>query len=102
MDVLVEKIIELTNSRHFVYGRQEKEAYIKAKYVERKFVEKQPAAAVSPLESRTKVLPQSQEEKRHSAPEKSLLAAEQGVASPRGIYTFLSLATLHVFFLKYF
>ncbi|XP_048811436.1 arf-GAP with coiled-coil, ANK repeat and PH domain-containing protein 2 isoform X3 [Lagopus muta] len=65
--------------------RQEKEAYIKAKYVERKFVEKQPAAAVSPLESRTKVLPQSQEEKRHSAPEKSLLAAEQGVTSPRAV-----------------
>ncbi|XP_072200492.1 arf-GAP with coiled-coil, ANK repeat and PH domain-containing protein 2 isoform X2 [Excalfactoria chinensis] len=61
--------------------RQEKEAYIKAKYVERKFVEKQPAAAaLSPLESRTKVLPQSQEEKRHSAPEKSLLAVEQAVA----------------------
>lgn len=63
--------------------RQEKEMYIKAKYVERKFVEKQPAAAVSPLESRTKVLPQSQEEKRHSAPEKSFLAIEQGAASPR-------------------
>ncbi|XP_072200491.1 arf-GAP with coiled-coil, ANK repeat and PH domain-containing protein 2 isoform X1 [Excalfactoria chinensis] len=66
--------------------RQEKEAYIKAKYVERKFVEKQPAAAaLSPLESRTKVLPQSQEEKRHSAPEKSLLAVEQGAASPRAV-----------------
>uniref|UniRef100_A0A8C9FAV0 Arf-GAP with coiled-coil, ANK repeat and PH domain-containing protein n=1 Tax=Pavo cristatus TaxID=9049 RepID=A0A8C9FAV0_PAVCR len=63
--------------------RQEKEAYIKAKYVERKFVEKQPAAAASPLESRTKALPQSREEKRHSAPEKSLLAVEQGAASPR-------------------
>eukprot|EP00076_Gallus_gallus_P024630 XP_015146879.1 arf-GAP with coiled-coil, ANK repeat and PH domain-containing protein 2 isoform X3 [Gallus gallus] len=65
--------------------RQEKEMYIKAKYVERKFVEKQPAAAVSPLESRTKVLPQSQEEKRHSAPEKSFLAIEQGAASPRAV-----------------
>uniref|UniRef100_A0A8B9CH91 Arf-GAP with coiled-coil, ANK repeat and PH domain-containing protein n=1 Tax=Anser brachyrhynchus TaxID=132585 RepID=A0A8B9CH91_9AVES len=63
--------------------RQEKEAYIRAKYVERKFVEKQPVAAVSPLESGTKVFPQSQEEKRHSAPEKSLLAGEQGVASPK-------------------
>nr|XP_038039492.1 arf-GAP with coiled-coil, ANK repeat and PH domain-containing protein 2 isoform X4 [Anas platyrhynchos] len=65
--------------------RQEKEAYIKAKYVERKFVEKQPVAAVSPLESGTKVLPPSQEEKRHSAPEKSLLAGEQGVASPKAV-----------------
>ncbi|XP_015727149.1 arf-GAP with coiled-coil, ANK repeat and PH domain-containing protein 2 isoform X4 [Coturnix japonica] len=65
--------------------RQEKEAYIKAKYVERKFVEKQPATALSPLESRTKVIPQSQEEKRHSAPEKSLLAVEQGAASPRAV-----------------
>uniref|UniRef100_A0A8B9CH88 Arf-GAP with coiled-coil, ANK repeat and PH domain-containing protein n=1 Tax=Anser brachyrhynchus TaxID=132585 RepID=A0A8B9CH88_9AVES len=65
--------------------RQEKEAYIRAKYVERKFVEKQPVAAVSPLESGTKVFPQSQEEKRHSAPEKSLLAGEQGVASPKAV-----------------
>ncbi|KFP27111.1 Arf-GAP with coiled-coil, ANK repeat and PH domain-containing protein 2, partial [Colius striatus] len=60
--------------------RQEKEAYIRAKYVERKFVEKQPAS-LHLLESGTKVLPQSQEEKRHSVPEKSLLAGEQGVAS---------------------
>ncbi|KAM6414632.1 arf-GAP with coiled-coil, ANK repeat and PH domain-containing protein 2 isoform 3-T3 [Rhynochetos jubatus] len=64
--------------------RQEKEAYIRAKYVERKFVEKQPASAPL-LESGTKVLPQSQEEKRHSGPEKSLLAGEQGVASPKEV-----------------
>ncbi|KAK2530850.1 Acap2 [Columba livia] len=62
--------------------RQEKEAYIRAKYVERKFVEKQPAS-VSPLESGTKVLPPSHEEKRHSVPEKSLLAGEQGAASQK-------------------
>ncbi|KFQ25906.1 Arf-GAP with coiled-coil, ANK repeat and PH domain-containing protein 2, partial [Mesitornis unicolor] len=62
--------------------RQEKEAYIRAKYVERKFVEKQPAS-VSVLESGTKVLPQSQEDKRHSGPEKSLLAGEQGAASQK-------------------
>ncbi|XP_075014484.1 arf-GAP with coiled-coil, ANK repeat and PH domain-containing protein 2 isoform X3 [Calonectris borealis] len=62
--------------------RQEKEAYIRAKYVERKFVEKQPAS-VSLLESGTKVLPQNQEEKRHSGPEKSLLAGEQGAASQK-------------------
>ncbi|XP_050758229.1 arf-GAP with coiled-coil, ANK repeat and PH domain-containing protein 2 [Gymnogyps californianus] len=62
--------------------RQEKEAYIRAKYVERKFVEKQPAS-VSLLESGTKVLPQSQEEKRHSGHEKSLLAGEQGAASQK-------------------
>lgn len=67
--------------------------------MERKFVEKQPAS-VSPLESGTKVLPQSQEEKRHSGPEKSLLAGEQGAASQKGIYTLLSLAVLHMFFLK--
>ncbi|XP_042651213.1 arf-GAP with coiled-coil, ANK repeat and PH domain-containing protein 2 isoform X7 [Tyto alba] len=59
--------------------RQEKEAYIRAKYVERKFVEKQPAS-ISLLESGTKILPQSQEEKRHSGPEKSLLSGEQGAA----------------------
>uniref|UniRef100_A0A8B9FN38 Arf-GAP with coiled-coil, ANK repeat and PH domain-containing protein n=1 Tax=Amazona collaria TaxID=241587 RepID=A0A8B9FN38_9PSIT len=59
--------------------RQEKEAYIRAKYVERKFVEKQPASVSLP-ESGTKGLPQSKEEKRHSGPEKSLLAGEQAVA----------------------
>ncbi|XP_010566682.1 PREDICTED: arf-GAP with coiled-coil, ANK repeat and PH domain-containing protein 2 isoform X2 [Haliaeetus leucocephalus] len=64
--------------------RQEKEAYIRAKYVERKFVERQPVS-VSLLESGTKVLPQSQEEKRHSGPEKSLLAGEQVQSSDSGI-----------------
>ncbi|KAM9614432.1 arf-GAP with coiled-coil, ANK repeat and PH domain-containing protein 2 isoform 1-T1 [Morphnus guianensis] len=64
--------------------RQEKEAYIRAKYVERKFVERQPVS-VSLLESGTKVLPQSQEEKRHSGPEKSLLAGEQVRSSDSGI-----------------
>nr|XP_054494873.1 arf-GAP with coiled-coil, ANK repeat and PH domain-containing protein 2 isoform X6 [Agelaius phoeniceus] len=59
--------------------RQEKEAYIRAKYVERKFVEKQ-ATSVPLPEPGTKVLPPSQEEKRHSGPEKSLLAGEQGAA----------------------
>ena len=52
--------------------------------MERKFVEKQPAS-VSLLESGTKVLPQSQAEKRHSGPEKSLLAGEQGAAFQKGI-----------------
>uniref|UniRef100_A0A8C0BZJ7 Arf-GAP with coiled-coil, ANK repeat and PH domain-containing protein n=1 Tax=Buteo japonicus TaxID=224669 RepID=A0A8C0BZJ7_9AVES len=75
--------------------RQEKEAYIRAKYVERKFVERQPVS-VSLLESGTKVLPQSQEEKRHSGPEKSLLAGEQGAASLKGIYMLLSLAILRI------
>lgn len=87
---------ELTNSGDFVYGRQEREAYIRAKYVERKFVEKQPAS-VSMNESGTRVLPPSQEEKRHSGPEKSLLAGEQGAASQKGIPTLLSLAVLHTF-----
>ncbi|XP_067398931.1 arf-GAP with coiled-coil, ANK repeat and PH domain-containing protein 2 [Emydura macquarii macquarii] len=62
--------------------RQEKEAYIRAKYVERKFVERQPASE-SPPEHGTKVLPQSQEEKRPSSPEKSPLAGEQITASPK-------------------
>ncbi|XP_059711424.1 arf-GAP with coiled-coil, ANK repeat and PH domain-containing protein 2 isoform X2 [Haemorhous mexicanus] len=62
--------------------RQEKEAYIRAKYVERKFVEKQ-ASSVPLPEPGTKVLPPSQEEKRHSGPEKSLLAGEQGAASQK-------------------
>uniref|UniRef100_A0A674I998 Arf-GAP with coiled-coil, ANK repeat and PH domain-containing protein n=1 Tax=Terrapene triunguis TaxID=2587831 RepID=A0A674I998_9SAUR len=56
--------------------RQEKEDYIRAKYVERKFVERQPAS-VSPPEHGTKVLPQSQEENMHNIPEKSPLAGEQ-------------------------
>uniref|UniRef100_A0A8D2QGM3 Arf-GAP with coiled-coil, ANK repeat and PH domain-containing protein n=1 Tax=Zonotrichia albicollis TaxID=44394 RepID=A0A8D2QGM3_ZONAL len=64
--------------------RQEKEAYIRAKYVERKFVEKQ-AASVPLPEPGTKVLPPSQEEKRHSGPEKSLLAGEQGAASHKAV-----------------
>ncbi|NXN46150.1 ACAP2 protein, partial [Rhinoptilus africanus] len=62
--------------------RQEREAYIRAKYVERKFVEKEPAS-VSLLESGKKVLPQSHQEKRHSGPEKSLLAGEQSAASQK-------------------
>lgn len=65
--------------------------------MERKFVERQPVS-VSLLESGTKVLPQSQEEKRHSGPEKSLLAGEQGAASLKGIYMLLSLAVQHMFF----
>ncbi|XP_051482106.1 arf-GAP with coiled-coil, ANK repeat and PH domain-containing protein 2 isoform X2 [Apus apus] len=64
--------------------RQEKEAYIRAKYVERKFVEKRPAS-VSLHESGTKVVPRSQEAKRHSGPEKSLLAGEQGAASQKAV-----------------
>ncbi|XP_052658761.1 arf-GAP with coiled-coil, ANK repeat and PH domain-containing protein 2 isoform X10 [Harpia harpyja] len=72
------------SQRDFVYDRQEKEAYIRAKYVERKFVERQPVS-VSLLESGTKVVPQSQEEKRHSGPEKSLLAGEQVRSSDSGI-----------------
>ncbi|XP_030903066.1 arf-GAP with coiled-coil, ANK repeat and PH domain-containing protein 2 isoform X1 [Melopsittacus undulatus] len=60
--------------------RQEKEAYIRAKYVERKFVEKQPASVSLP-QSGAKGLPPSKEEKRHSGPEKSLLSGEQGVAA---------------------
>lgn len=67
--------------------------------MERKFVEKQ-AASVPLPEPGTKVLPPSQEEKRHSGPEKSLLAGEQGAASPKGIYTLLSLAVLPLFFLR--
>lgn len=67
--------------------------------MERKFVEKQPAS-VSLLESGTKVLSQSQEEKRDSGPEKCLLAGEQGAASQKGIYTLLSLTVFHMFFLK--
>uniref|UniRef100_A0A8C3KDF0 Arf-GAP with coiled-coil, ANK repeat and PH domain-containing protein n=1 Tax=Calidris pygmaea TaxID=425635 RepID=A0A8C3KDF0_9CHAR len=62
--------------------RQERETYIRAKYVERKFVERQPVS-VSLLESGTKVLPQSQQEKRHSGPEKPLLAGEQSAASQK-------------------
>ncbi|KFV75446.1 Arf-GAP with coiled-coil, ANK repeat and PH domain-containing protein 2, partial [Dryobates pubescens] len=62
--------------------RQEREAYIRAKYVEKKFVEKQPAS-VPLLEARAQVLPPSQEDKRHSGPEKSLLAGDQGAASQK-------------------
>ncbi|NXJ65383.1 ACAP2 protein, partial [Rostratula benghalensis] len=59
--------------------RQEREAYIRAKYVERKFVERRPAS-VFLLESGTQVFPQSPQEKRHSGPEKPLLVGEQSVA----------------------
>lgn len=67
--------------------------------MERKFVEKQ-AVSVPLPESGTKVLPPSQEEKRHSGPEKSLLAGEKGAASQKGIYTLLSLAILPIVFLR--
>lgn len=67
--------------------------------MERKFVEKQ-AASVPLPEPGAKVLPPSEEEKRHSGPEKSLLAREQGAASQKGIYTLLSLAVLPIFFLR--
>ncbi|XP_068001730.1 arf-GAP with coiled-coil, ANK repeat and PH domain-containing protein 2 isoform X4 [Melanerpes formicivorus] len=62
--------------------RQEREAYIRAKYVEKKFVEKQPASGAL-LEARTQALPPSQEDKRHSGPEKSLWAGDQGAASQK-------------------
>uniref|UniRef100_A0A8C0BZJ6 Arf-GAP with coiled-coil, ANK repeat and PH domain-containing protein n=1 Tax=Buteo japonicus TaxID=224669 RepID=A0A8C0BZJ6_9AVES len=61
--------------------RQEKEAYIRAKYVERKFVERQPVS-VSLLESGTKVLPQSQEEKRHTAAVSSDEARRESLFCP--------------------
>ncbi|XP_068001729.1 arf-GAP with coiled-coil, ANK repeat and PH domain-containing protein 2 isoform X3 [Melanerpes formicivorus] len=64
--------------------RQEREAYIRAKYVEKKFVEKQPASGAL-LEARTQALPPSQEDKRHSGPEKSLWAGDQVRSSDSGI-----------------
>lgn len=49
----------------FIYTRQEKEAYIKAKYVERKFVDKYSMSS-SPPEQEKKTVSKSSEEKRLS------------------------------------
>ncbi|XP_061493660.1 arf-GAP with coiled-coil, ANK repeat and PH domain-containing protein 2 isoform X2 [Rhineura floridana] len=58
--------------------RQEKEEYIRAKYVERRFVERSPDASADPG---GRIQPPSQEAKRHSCPEKSPAANEQMVAA---------------------
>ncbi|XP_060098856.1 arf-GAP with coiled-coil, ANK repeat and PH domain-containing protein 2 [Heteronotia binoei] len=60
--------------------RQEKEAYIRAKYVERRFVERDPAPSEGPG---VKAPPPSQEAKRHSGPEKPPGAPEALAASPK-------------------
>lgn len=49
----------------FMYTRQEKEAYIRAKYVERKFVDKYFLSS-SPPEQEKKTVPKGCEEKRLS------------------------------------
>uniref|UniRef100_A0A8D0HKL4 Arf-GAP with coiled-coil, ANK repeat and PH domain-containing protein n=1 Tax=Sphenodon punctatus TaxID=8508 RepID=A0A8D0HKL4_SPHPU len=66
-----------------LYGfSQEKEAYIRAKYVERRFVDKRPILASAP-EHGAKARPPSQEEKRLSSSEKSPVSGEQVAASPK-------------------
>ncbi|XP_029470934.1 arf-GAP with coiled-coil, ANK repeat and PH domain-containing protein 2 isoform X2 [Rhinatrema bivittatum] len=57
--------------------RQEKEAYIKAKYVEKKFVDIG-SASTCPAEQQAKVISQSKEEKRLSGVEKSPSLEEHG------------------------
>ncbi|XP_019359051.1 PREDICTED: arf-GAP with coiled-coil, ANK repeat and PH domain-containing protein 2 isoform X2 [Gavialis gangeticus] len=62
--------------------RQEKEAYIRAKYVERKFVARH-LASVSLPEDGASAVPQHQEEKRHSSSERSPQADKHGATSPK-------------------
>uniref|UniRef100_A0A7M4F687 Arf-GAP with coiled-coil, ANK repeat and PH domain-containing protein n=1 Tax=Crocodylus porosus TaxID=8502 RepID=A0A7M4F687_CROPO len=59
--------------------RQEKEAYIRAKYVERKFVARH-LALVSLPEDGASAVPQHQEEKRHSSSERSPQTDKHAVA----------------------
>lgn len=62
--------------------RQEKEAYIRAKYVERRFVARGPSPSEGPG---AEAPPPSQEAERHSSPEKPPGAAETPLAaSPKG------------------
>lgn len=72
----------------FMFTRQEKEAYIKAKYVERKFVDKYSILS-SPPEQEKKMISKSCEEKRLSIPK--LGPGDQVRASPQssGITTYL-------------
>nr|XP_056708070.1 arf-GAP with coiled-coil, ANK repeat and PH domain-containing protein 2 [Euleptes europaea] len=60
--------------------RQEKEAYVRAKYVDRRFVERGPSSSESPA---VKAPPPSQEVKRHSGPEKPPGANETLAESPK-------------------
>ncbi|KYO45316.1 arf-GAP with coiled-coil, ANK repeat and PH domain-containing protein 2 isoform X2 [Alligator mississippiensis] len=62
--------------------RQEKEAYIRAKYVERKFVARHLASVPLP-EDGASAVPQHQEEKRHSSSERSPQADKHGATSPK-------------------
>ncbi|XP_019388483.1 PREDICTED: arf-GAP with coiled-coil, ANK repeat and PH domain-containing protein 2 isoform X2 [Crocodylus porosus] len=62
--------------------RQEKEAYIRAKYVERKFVARH-LALVSLPEDGASAVPQHQEEKRHSSSERSPQTDKHGATSPK-------------------
>ncbi|XP_025067271.1 arf-GAP with coiled-coil, ANK repeat and PH domain-containing protein 2 isoform X1 [Alligator sinensis] len=64
--------------------RQEKEAYIRAKYVERKFVARH-LASVSLPEDGASAVPQHQEEKRHSSSERSPQADKHGATSPKAV-----------------
>lgn len=61
-----------------MYTRQEKEAYIRAKYVERKFVDKYSISS-SPPEQEKKIVSKSCEEKRLSI--SKLGPSDQGRAS---------------------
>lgn len=72
----------------FMFTRQEKEAYIKAKYVERKFVDKNSISS-SPPEQEKKIISKSCEEKRLSIPKFG--PGDQVRASPQssGITTYL-------------
>lgn len=71
-----------------MFTRQEKEAYIKAKYVEKKFVDKYSTSS-SPPEQEKKIVPRSCEEKRLSI--SKLGPGDQMKASPQssGITAYL-------------
>ncbi|XP_054838159.1 arf-GAP with coiled-coil, ANK repeat and PH domain-containing protein 2 isoform X2 [Eublepharis macularius] len=85
-NVVINKVYEARNEKMGVKKpqpgsqRQEKEAYIRAKYVERRFVERGRSTSGSPGAKR---LPASQEAKRHYSPEQSPGATEPLAASPQ-------------------
>lgn len=66
-----------------MYTRQEKEAYIRAKYVERKFVDKYSVSS-SPPEQEKKIVSKDSEEKRLSGPGDQVRTSTQssGITAP--------------------
>lgn len=74
-----------------MYIRQEKEAYIKAKYVERKFVDKY-SISLSPPEQQKKFVSKSSEEKRLSISKFGPGDQVRASAQSSGIANFLTVS----------